>query len=232
MGKIGIVGGLSPESTVSYYLHICRRYTQLYGNVEFPEIVIYSVCLEKYHQWRNSNRWDLIVNDLVKAINYLEKAGADFAVIATNTMHKVLKEIKRETKLPIISIIDATIEQIKIKKIKTVGLIGTRFTMRDDFFSGELINNGINVLTPDDEGVTMIHGIIENELVKGIINNESRRMYQKELKKLIAQGAEGIILGCTEIPLLIKQEACEIPVFDTAVIHAEKALQYSLENSF
>lgn len=232
MKKIGIVGGLSPESTVSYYLYICRRYTQLYGTVEFPEIVIYSACLEKYHQWRNINRWDLIVNDLVKAVNYLEKAGADFAVIATNTMHKVLKEIRQETKLPIISIIDAAIEQIKIKKIRTVGLIGTRFTMRDDFFTGELINNGISVLTPDDDGVNIIHGVIESELVKGIINDESRRLYQKEIKKLIEQGAEGLILGCTEIPLLIKQDDCEIPVFDTAVIHAEKALQYSLENKY
>jgi len=228
MKKIGIMGGLSPESTVAYYLHICRRYTELSGDVGFPEIVIYSVCLENYHAWRNADRWDLIINDLAKGMRYLERSDVDFALIATNTMHKVIRQVRERTRLPVLSIIDATIDALEEKAIKKVGLIGTRFTMRDDFFSAALEARGIGVVTPDDDGVGIIHGIIEDELVKGIIREESRRRYLVEIDKLTGRGAEGVVLGCTEIPSLIRQSDVAVPVFDTATIHAEKALRFSM----
>lgn len=147
--KIGIVGGLSPESTVTYYLYLTRKYSEIFGRSTFPEIVIYSVNLEKYHRLRNEGRWDLIADDLVKAVRYLESCDVDIAVISTNTMHKVFSEVQSRTSVRLISIIDATIDAIKKENIKVVGLLGTRFTMTDDFYSKELSKNDLTFLVPN-----------------------------------------------------------------------------------
>ncbi len=226
--KIGIVGGLSPESTVTYYLHLTRRYAQLFGGSTAPEIVIYSVNLEAYHQYRNQGRWDLITDDLVKAIHHLEGCGVDVALISTNTMHKVFAEVQARCTVKLLSIIDATIAAIQAQGLRKVGLLGTRFTMVDDFFSKELTRHGLDPVTPNAEEVAMIHRIIEDELVKGIFTEASRAQYLAVIQRLIGEGAEGIILGCTEIPLLIQQQHVPVPVFDTATLHAEAVLQYVL----
>jgi aspartate racemase len=227
--KIGIVGGLSPESTVTYYSYLTRKYSEIFGGSTFPEIVIYSVNLEKYHKLRNEDRWDLIADDLVKAIKYLESCDVDVALISTNTMHKVFLEVQSRTSVKLISIIGSTIESIKKNNIKTVGLLGTRFTMTDDFFTKELLQNDIASLVPNQEEVIMIHRIIEEELVKGIFQDSSRSEYLRVINRLVGLGAEGIILGCTEIPLLIKQKDVGVLVFDTATIHSEATLQYILK---
>lgn len=221
--KIGIIGGLSPESTVTYYLYLTRKFSETYGNSYSPEIIIYSVNLEEYHKWRDIERWDLIVDDLAKAAEKLKAAGADYALIATNTMHKVFDEVSQKTSLPLISLLEAVLKDNQEKNIKKVGLIGTKFSMSDGFYSNYLEKNNISVLTPNEEDQKYIHEIIEEELVKGKFLENTKKRFLEIIDKLREEGAEGIILGCTEIPLLIKQEDCDFPVFDTATIHAEYA---------
>ena len=226
--KIGIIGGLSPESTVSYYLYITRKYVELFGDYSYPEIIIYSVNLEKYHQWREENRWDKITIDLIDAADKLKQAGADFGLIATNTMHKVFTEVQAKTKLPLLHILTPAIDAIKKAGIKKVGLLGTRFTISEAFYKDELILNGLTPVTPTDEQQKIIHQIIEQELVRGILTDDSKGKYLDVINYLIGQGAQGIILGCTEIPLLIRQNDCAVPVFDTAILHADAALKFAL----
>jgi len=226
--KIGIIGGLSPESTVSYYLHITRSYVDRFGDSSYPEILIYSVNLENYHRWRNDGRWDLITDDLVKAGLSLEGSGADFCLIATNTMHKVFDEVQNRVGIPMLHLIETLSDEITKRKVETVGLLGTRFTMGDGFYSRKLSEAGIAVVVPDPEEQEFVHRIIEEELVVGKLIDSSRKKFLEIIDHLQSRGAEGVVLGCTEIPLLIKQEDCRIPVFDTAVIHADAALEAAL----
>jgi aspartate racemase len=229
--KIGIVGGLSPESTVTYYLNITRQYVERFGNYSYPEILIYSVNLEDYHIWRQDNRWDLITDNLVFVIEKLRAAGADFALIATNTMHKVFEEVQSKCALSLLHILDPTIEAITTAKIKKVGLLGTKFTMSETFYRDTLIKNDIDCVVPDTAQQEVIHQIIEQELVRGILTEKSRQQYLNIIDGLINEGAEGIILGCTEIPLLINQNDCSVPVFDTAVLHSDAALKLAISKS-
>ena len=228
--KIGIIGGLSPESTVSYYLHITRSYVEKFGDYAYPEIIIYSVNLKNYHHWRNENRWDLIAEDLISVAAKLKEAGADFGLIATNTMHKVFDQVQSNTSLPLINLISTTAEDVNRKGIATVALLGTKFTMSENFYINGLKNQGICTIVPSLEDQEVIHRIIVDELVRGIILDKSKQQYLNIISKLKVQGAEGVILGCTEIPLLIKQQDCDITVIDTASIHAEAALSYAINN--
>ena len=221
--KIGIIGGLSPESSVSYYLHITRKYFERFGNHSYPEIIIYSVNLENYHKWRGENRWDLITNDLAFVANQLQKAGAEFGLIATNTMHKVFEEVQSKTTLPLINLIEVTALEAKKQKLGKVGLLGTSYTMSEVFYRSGLEKYGLDVLIPSSKDQELVHQIIVEELVCGKILEQSRAKYSEIIAKLVNQGAEGIILGCTEIPLLVKQEDYAIPLIDTATIHAEVA---------
>ncbi|MBD5771356.1 aspartate/glutamate racemase family protein [Marinomonas colpomeniae] len=222
--KIGIIGGLSPESTVSYYLHITRSYVEKYGNYGYPEIIIYSVNLKNFHQRRDEGRWDLIAEDLARVANELKTAGADFGLIATNTMHKVFDDVQNLTSLPLINLINTTALDVKKKSISKVALLGTKFTMGEDFYVEGLKKQDISTIVPSFDDQQVIHSIIVNELVRGIISDASRKQYIDIINKLRSEGAEGVILGCTEIPLLIKQADCDIPIIDTATIHAEEAL--------
>ncbi len=228
--KIGIIGGLSPESTASYYLHITRSFVEKFGNYSYPEIIIYSVNLENYHLWRAANRWDLITNDLIRVAKNLKTAGADFGLIATNTMHKVFDDVQRSIDLPLIHLIDATVDTIRTKNISTVGLLGTKYTMTDGFYTDRLNRNNLSTVVPSIDDQEIIHRIIVEELVRGKLSESSKQHYLSIIEKMKRNGAEGIILGCTEIPLLINQEDCDIPVFDTAVIHAEAALKAVLSD--
>lgn len=229
--KIGIIGGLSPESTVSYYLHITRSFVEQFGNYSYPEIIIYSVNLENYHKWREANRWDLIANDMITIAKKLKEAGANLGLIATNTMHKVFDDVQRSVDLPLIHLIDATVEKVKQKGITTVGLLGTIYTMTDGFYTDRLSKNNLSAIVPEIEDQETIHRIIVEELVRGKFSDVSKQHYLSIIEKLREAGAEGIILGCTEIPLLINQDDCDIPTFDTATIHADAALESALNFS-
>jgi aspartate racemase len=228
--KIGIIGGLSPESTASYYLHITRTYVERFGDDGYPEIIIYSVNLENYHRWRSAGRWDLIADDLTQAAVSIQKAGADFGLIATNTMHKVFDEVQSATSLPLINLIEVTAAEAKQQQFKTVGLLGTSFTMSESFYKSGLEKHGLSVVVPSADDQAVIHKIIMEELVRGKFLDASKQHYLVIIEKLKALGAEAIILGCTEIPLLVNQTDCDIPLIDTAKIHAEAALSRAIKN--
>lgn len=226
--KIGIIGGLSPESTVSYYLNITRKYVEQFGDYGYPDIIIYSVNLENYHIWRAENQWNKITDDLISVSEKLKSAGADFCIIATNTMHKVFNEVTEKVDVPFIHILNPTIKEIKKAGLKKIGLIGTKFTMTENFYKDELSYNGITTIVPSENQQEIIHTIIEEELVRGQIKNNSKQIYLDIIANLKELGAEGIILGCTEIPLLISQNDCSIPTFDTAILHSNAALEYAI----
>lgn len=226
--KIGIVGGLSPESTVSYYLYITRSYAERYGNYDYPEIIIYSVNLENYHRWRSIDRWDLIVDDLVSCFQKLKSAGADFGLIATNTMHKVFEQVAIRVDLPLINIIDETALKARELRLNTLGLLGTKYTMSDGFYQERISTFDVNALVPSAEQQEVVHKIIVEELVRGQFLDTSKNRYIEIIQNLVSRGAEGIILGCTEIPLLVKKEDVDIQLLDTAIIHSEAALKASV----
>ena len=227
--KIGILGGMSPESTVEYYQYITRTYTERFGDYGYPEIIIYSVSFQPYVDWPNSERWDLVAQGLSEAARKLEDAGADFIIIATNTMHLVFDEVQANVNIPMLSLLDAVGEAILAQGIKKVGLLGTKFTMEKTFYQEALTRKGITVLVPDAEDREYVNNVIYEELVAGQIHDESRAEFVAIIDHLAALGAGGVILGCTEIPLLIGEEDVRLPLFDTTAIHAEAALNYACE---
>jgi aspartate racemase len=228
--KIGILGGMSPESTVEYYQYITRTYTERFGDYGYPEVIIYSVSFQPYVDWPNQDRWDLVAQGLSEAAQRLEAAGADLIVIATNTMHLVFDQVQASVTVPMLSLLDAVGDAILARGIETVGLLGTRFTMEKTFYHDALTRKGIIVLVPDEQDREYVNAVIYGELVAGQIRAESRAGYVAIINKLAERGAEGIILGCTEIPLLVNEEDAGMLLFDTTVIHAEAALNYALES--
>ncbi len=219
---------MSPESTVEYYQYITRRYTERFGDYGYPEIVIYSVSFQPYVDWPNAERWDLVVGGLTEAAQRLEAAGADFIIIATNTMHLVFDQVQASVNIPMLSLLDAVAEAIHAQEMQTVGLLGTRFAMEKGFYQEALAGEGITVLVPDAEERRYVNDVIYDELVAGKIRDESRAEFVTIIRKLAARGAEGVILGCTEIPLLVSEADAGLPLFDTTAIHAEAALNYAL----
>ena len=228
MKTIGILGGMSPESTVAYYEYITRTYTERFGDYGYPEVIIYSVSFQPYVDWPNAGRWDLVAAGLSEAARKLAAAGADFVLIATNTMHKVVDDVRAAVDVPVLSLLDAVGEAILAQGISTVGLLGTRFTMEKPFYRGALAEQGITVLVPEERERDVVHRVIYDELVAGKIRAASRAQYVAIIEGLAAHGAEGVVLGCTEIPLLIRPEDVSLPLFDTTQIHAEAALTYAL----
>jgi len=227
--RIGILGGMSPESTTEYYEYITRTYTQRFGDYGYPEIIIYSVSFQPYVDWPNEERWDLVARGLGQAAQRLEAAGADFILIATNTMHLVFDEVQASVRVPMLSLLDAVGEAILARGIGTVGLLGTKFTMEKTFYQEALAQKGIAVLVPDAGDRAYVNDVIYTELVAGQIRDESRAGYVEVIERLAERGAEGVILGCTEIPLLVSEADVGLPLFDTTTIHAEAALRYALE---
>jgi aspartate racemase len=225
--RIGILGGMSPESTVAYYEYITRTYTERYGDYGYPEIIIYSVSFQPYVDWPNQDRWDLVAQGLVQAAQKLEAAGADLILIATNTMHLVFDQVQASVQTPVLSLLDAVAEAILARGLETVGLLGTRFTMEKAFYQDALARRGITVLVPDAADREYVNAVIYDELVAGQIRDESRAGFAAIVQRLAERGAEGVILGCTEIPLLIGEADVGLPLFDTTAIHAEAALQYA-----
>ncbi|MGC9399981.1 MAG: aspartate/glutamate racemase family protein [Anaerolineae bacterium] len=228
MKRIGILGGMSPESTVVYYEYITRTYTRRFGDYGYPEILIYSVSFQPYVDWPEAGRWDLVAQGLSRAAQQLEHAGADFILIATNTMHRVFDAVQANVGVPMLSLLGAVGEAIAAAGLDTVGLLGTRFTMEADFYPTALKARGIRVITPAPEDRATVDRVIYEELVAGELRDVSRRHFIAIIEALVAEGAQGVILGCTEIPLLIQASDVDVPLFDTTRLHAEAALRYAL----
>ncbi len=226
---IGILGGMSPESTVAYYQYITRTYTERYGDYSYPEILIYSVSFQTYVDWPRQGRWDLVALGLSEAARVLQHAGADILLIATNTMHIVFDEVAASVDVPMLSLLDAVAEEVRRRDIDTVGLLGTAFTMEHTFYPDALAEKGIAVLVPKPEGRQLVDDAIYQELVAGVIRNRSRDTFVRIIDELKARGAQGVILGCTEIPLLVSQEHVDLPLFDTTLLHADAALRHAVE---
>jgi aspartate racemase len=226
--RIGILGGMSPESTVEYYRHITREYVERFGDCSYPEIIIYSVTFQPYVDWPASGRWDLVARGLTEAAQKLEAAGASFIVIATNTMHLVFDQVQANVGIPMLSLLDAVAAAILKQDMRTVGLLGTRFAMENGFYQEALARKGISVLVPDADDREYVNGVIYHELVAGQVLGESRSRFVGIIEALAASGAQGVILGCTEIPLLIGQADTRIPLFDSTAIHARAALDEAL----
>ncbi len=191
-------------------------------------MIIYSVNFQEFVNWHYNERWDLTADKMIAVFKALEKAGADFGIIAANTLHLVFDQVQKAISIPLLSIIDATAEAVEEKGVKSVGLLGTIFTMSKDFYRKGLERRGISTLVPDPKDQESVNRVIYEELTRGIINNESRKKYVQVIESLTEKGTEGIVLGCTEIPLLIKEADCAVPLFDTTLIHAEKALNYAV----
>lgn len=229
MKTVGLIGGMSWESTVTYYQIINETIKRELGGLHSAKLLLYSVDFSEIEEYQANGEWSKSAEVLSDAAVNLEKAGADYIVICTNTMHKVAPEIQKNISIPIIHIAEATANELKSKGISKVGLLGTKYTMTQEFYKSKLIENGIDVVIPGQEGVEAVNNIIYNELCLGIISEDSKKKYLDIIAELEEMGAEGVILGCTEIGLLIKQEDTKLPVFDTTQIHATKAALLAIE---
>lgn len=228
MKTIGLIGGMSWESSAEYYRMINEEIKKKLGGLHSAKCVLYSVDFKEIEHYQSEGAWDKAGAALGEAARSLEKAGADFIVICTNTMHKVIGYIQKMITIPILHIADATADQITRQGIRSVGLLGTKYTMEQDFYKSRIESHNINVIVPADEEREIINHIIYQELCLGEIKQSSKTMYKKIISHLVDRGAEGIILGCTEIGLLVKAEDSEVPLFDTAFIHAQTAVNTSL----
>ncbi len=230
MKTIGLIGGMSWESTVTYYQIINRIINKELGGLHSAKILMYSVDFAEIEECQSSGDWEKSADILSKVAQNLERAGADFIVICTNTMHKVAPQIQSSINIPIIHIAESTAAELKRQNIPKVALLGTKYTMKQDFYKAKLESSGIEVLIPDEQGIEIINTVIFNELCLGIISELSRRKFHDIIEKLGKQGAQGVILGCTEVGMLINQDDTDLPVFDTTLIHAKDAARLALED--
>lgn len=229
MKTIGLIGGMSWESSKTYYEILNREIAKRLGGSHSADVLMHSVDFAEIERLSFSNEWDTIGKLMAESTNKLERGGADLIILCTNTIHLVADHITNTTKLPFIHIAHATGEAIKAKGITKIGLLGTRFTMERDFYTGELAEKfAIETIIPSEDSRQKIHDIIYQELVKGIFREESLHVCLEAIDELTEQGAQGIILGCTELPLIIKPEHVSVPTFDTTSIHANKALDHAL----
>lgn len=229
MKVIGLIGGMSWESSVEYYRIINEEVKNRLGGLHSAECLLYSVDFNEIERYQSEGNWEKAGEALGNVAQSLEKGGADFIVICTNTMHKVTDDIQSKIDVPLLHIADTTASQIKEKVIHTVGLLGTKYTMEQDFYKSRLESSGIQVIVPGDDERDNVNKIIYEELCLGKIQQESRDYYKKVIQGLIKSGAEGIILGCTEIGLLVKPEDSDVPLFDTTYIHAYEAVSKALK---
>jgi aspartate racemase len=231
MKTIGLIGGMSWESTALYYKQINEGVRDRLGGLHSAKIAMVSIDFEPMERLQRENRWEEAGEELAKAARQVEAAGADFIVLCTNTMHKVARAIEAAVDIPLLHIADATAQAIRDAGLHTVGLLGTRFTMQEDFYKGRLeYKYGLKVLVPSDEEMTVVHEIIYGELVRGIVRVESRKKYLEIIEGLRERGAQGVIEGCTEIVMLVQQEHTVVPLFDTTAIHARAAVEMELKD--
>lgn len=228
MKTIGLIGGMSWESTSLYYKSINEYISRKMGGLSSAECILYSVDFNKISSLQKSGDWKKCGEILGNIAKRLETAGADFIIICTNTMHKIVPEIKTYINIPIIHIAESACKRIEQAGIKNIGLLGTKYTMKEDFYKKTLNENGLNVIIPDDNDIEYINNVIFDELCCGEIRQQSKEKFIEIIEKLKSRGAEGIILACTEIVMLISQKDIDIKVFDTTAIHAETAAEYAL----
>jgi aspartate racemase len=228
MKTIGLLGGMSWESTVTYYTRINELVNQQLGGLHSAKIKLASVDFEEIENYQTANEWEKSGEVLGKEALSLEQAGADFLLICTNTMHKVAPQIAEYLSIPILHIADATIAELQAKQIKKVALLGTKYTMTQDFYKQKIIDSGIDVWIPNAADIETVNQIIFAELCQGKILADSKEKFLEVIQKAMEAGVEGVILGCTEIGLLIQQADVTLPVFDTTEIHSQKAVEYAL----
>ena len=229
MKTIGLIGGMTSESSCEYYRLINKITREKLGGIHSALSVMISVDFAVIETLMEAGKWDEILDILVGCAQNLEKAGADFLVICTNTMHKLADDIQIHIEIPILNIIDATADRIIDRELNTIGLLGTRFTMEEGFYKDRLKEeHGLEVLIPSAEEIETIHRIIVKELSIGKIKESSNKLYWEIIDRLVDRGAQGIILGCTEIPLLVHEKEGNIPIFDTTLIHATAAVENAL----
>ena len=229
MQTIGLIGGMSWESSLEYYRIVNEAVKAQLGSLHSAKCVLVSVDFAEIEVLQRSGRWAEATAAMIAAARQVEAGGADLLLICTNTMHKMAEEVQASVQIPLVHIADAAAEAILAQGLRKVGLLGTRFTMEEQFYRGRLAEkHGLEVLIPGETDRAIVHRVIYEELVLGKILPESKAAYQQIIAKLVAQGAEGIILGCTEIGLLIKNEEAEVPLFDTTQIHALAAVKLAL----
>jgi aspartate racemase len=228
MKTIGLIGGMSWESSLEYYRVLNETIKARLGGLHSARCILYSVDFAEIEEQQSCGRWDESAASLVKAAQALESAGADFLLICTNTMHKLAPQIEASVGIPLLHIADATAKKVRSDGIERVGLLGTRFTMEEAFYAGRLSEHGLQVLIPPPDERQFVHRVIYEELCLGVINPRSRERIAGILSGLELAGAQGIILGCTEIELLLRSEDSRLPLFPTARIHAEAAVDLAL----
>ena len=229
MKTIGLIGGMSWESTVTYYQVVNEVIKKELGGLHSARCILYSVDFEEIEACQSKGEWEKSGQILLEAARSLERAGADFIVICTNTMHKVVPQIKAGIKIPILHIAEATARQLKACQIDKVALLGTKYTMEQAFYKQKLMDEGIDVIVPDQEGRSVVNRVIYEELCLGKIVEHSKKQFLAIIDQLAEEGAQGIILGCTEIGLLVHQEDTKVPLFDTTLIHATAAAKRAIE---
>ncbi len=229
MKTIGLLGGMTWHSTIEYYRLINDGIQKRLGGNHSAKCILYSVEFDEIERLQNEGAWDTLAGLMTRAAGVVERAGADFLVICANTMHQMAPAVEKATNIPLLHIADAAAGEIRKMSLGTVGLLGTRYTMELDFYRRRLEDrHGLVVLTPPKEERDEVHRIIYEELGRGIISEQSRNIYQAIIGNLQVHGAQGVILGCTEIPLLIRPGDCSIPAFDTTAIHAAAAVEWAL----
>lgn len=230
MKTIGLIGGMSWESTIPYYRIINEKVKETLGGLHSARIILYSVEFAEIEECQATGQWDKSAGILGDAAKKLESAGADFIVICTNTMHKVADQIQAGISVPVIHIADATADKLEAANIRRVALLGTKYTMTQDFYKSRLIARGFDVLIPDKKDVEIVNNVIYKELCLGEIREESRAEFSRIIAALKEKGAEAVILGCTEIGLLVQQESSALRIFDTTEIHAVRAAELALQD--
>lgn len=232
MKTIGLLGGMSWESSIEYYRIINEEVRNRLGGVHSARIVMVSLNFSEIEELQMKGDWEEATRILVQSAQKIESAGADFMLICTNTMHLMADEVQAGIEIPLLHIADATADAIQKAGVSRVGLLGTRFTMEKEFYRGRLEKrHNLEVLVPDRSGRDLVHNVIYEELVQGVINESSRQAYGNVIGNMVNEGAEGIVLGCTEIGLLVQQDDVSVPIFDTMEIHAQAAVQSALEDS-
>jgi aspartate racemase len=229
MKTIGMIGGMSWESSIEYYRIINQTVREKLGGLHSAKSIMVSVEFAEIEALQHQDRWDELAAIMIDAARSLERGGADFVIICTNTMHKLYDKVQNHISIPMLNIADATAENIKAQGIDKIALLGTRFTMEENFYKGRLVDMfGLDVIIPKEDEMEIVHRVIYDELCAGIIKPDSKQKYAAIIKRLIATGAQGIILGCTEIGLLVKPEDSSVALFDTTEIHAKAAVRYAL----
>jgi amino-acid racemase len=229
MKTIGLLGGMSWESSIEYYRIINEEVRNRLGKLHSAQSLMYSVDFADVEKLQREGKWEEATHAMIHAARRLEKGGADFVVICTNTMHKMADEVQAGIGIPLLHVVDAAAECVKKRSVKVVGLLGTRFTMEEDFYRGRLARKyGFEVFVPEAAERERVNHVIYDELVAGERRQESRAELLRIIDGLVSRGAQGIILGCTELPLLIKDGDCSVPVFDTTRIHALAAVDLAL----